>query len=46
MPKKKLVVDRNKFEGIVKGLLQAKPMKREDVKVSKKKPQRLIPPQK
>jgi hypothetical protein len=45
MAKKSLKVDRNKFEGIVKSLLQAKPMKREDVKVSKKKPGKLIPPQ-
>jgi hypothetical protein len=43
--RKKLLVDRNKFERIVKSLLRAKPMKREDVKISKKKPQRLIPPQ-
>lgn len=41
-----LKVDRGKFEGIVKSLLNAPPTKREDVKISKKKPQRLIPPQK
>jgi hypothetical protein len=28
------------------GDLQSKPMKREDVKVSKRKPEKLIPPQK
>jgi hypothetical protein len=42
---KSLKVDRKKFEGIVKNLLQSKPMKREDVKVSKRKPEKLIPPQ-
>jgi hypothetical protein len=31
---------------IVKSLLQSDPVKREDVKVSKKKPEKLIPPQK
>jgi hypothetical protein len=41
-----LKVDRKKFEGIVKNLLHSKPMKREDVKVSKAKPEKLIPPQK
>jgi|ERR1700693_3877755 len=46
MPKKSLKVDRKKFEGIVKNLLQADPVKREDVKVSKRKPGKLIPPQK
>jgi hypothetical protein len=46
MPKKKLLVDRAQFEGIVKNLLHSKPLKREDVKVSKKKPEKLIPPQK
>jgi hypothetical protein len=46
MPKKSLKVDRKKFEGIVQNLLQSKPMKREDVKVSKTKPEKLIPPQK
>jgi len=45
MPKKSLKVDRKKFEGIVRNLLQAKPVKREDVKVSKRKPEKLIPPQ-
>jgi hypothetical protein len=44
--KKKLLVDRKKFEGIVKQMLETDPLKREDVKVSKKKPQKLIPPQK
>ena len=46
MPRKSLKVDRKKFEGIVKNLLQAKPMKRENVKVSKEKPEKLIPAQK
>jgi hypothetical protein len=46
MAKKSLKVDREKFEGIVKNLLWAKPVKRQDVKVSKKKPEKLIPPQK
>lgn len=46
MPKKSLKVDRKKFEGIVKNLLQADPVKREDVKISKRKPGKLIPPQK
>jgi hypothetical protein len=44
--KKSLQVDREKFEGIVKSLLQSKPLKRENVKVSKRKPEKLIPPQK
>jgi hypothetical protein len=43
---KNLKVDRAQFEGIVKGLLNTKPLKRENVKVSKKKPQKLIPPHK
>ena len=46
MAKKSLKVDRQKFEGIVKNLLNTKPVKREDVKVSKRKPEKLIPPQK
>jgi hypothetical protein len=46
MTKKSLKVDRDKFEGIVKRLLQSKPLKRENVKVSKRKPEKLIPPQK
>ena len=46
MPKKSLKVARDQFEGIVKSLLQSKPLKREDVKVTKKKPEKLIPPQK
>jgi hypothetical protein len=46
MTKKSLKVDRDKFEGIVKSLLQSKPLKRENVKVSKRKPEKLIPPQK
>jgi hypothetical protein len=46
MAKKSLVVDRQKFEGIVQSLLQSKPVKRAKVKVAKKKPAKLIPPQK
>ena len=46
MPKKSLKVDRKKFEGIVKNLLQGKPLKRSRVKVAKRKPEKLIPPQK
>ena len=46
MAKKSLKVDRKKFEGIVQRLLDTKPVKREDVKVSKRKPEKLIPPQK
>ena len=46
MAKKSLKVDRKKFEGIVQRLLDTKPVKRQDVKVSKKKPEKLIPPQK
>jgi hypothetical protein len=42
---KSLKVDRKKFEGIVKNLLDSPPVKREDVKVSKKKPGKLLPPQ-
>ena len=45
MTKKSLKVDRKKFEGIVQSLLNTKPVKREDVKVSKRKPEKLIPPQ-
>jgi hypothetical protein len=41
-----LKVDREKFEGIVKNLLVTPPTKREDVKVAKKKPAKLIPPEK
>jgi hypothetical protein len=43
---KDLKVDRKKFEGIVKNLLDSKPTKRENVKVGKKKPGKLIPPPK
>ncbi|MGD0506424.1 MAG: hypothetical protein ABSA27_01420 [Terriglobales bacterium] len=46
MQKKTLKVNRKQFEGIVKNLLQSKPLKRKDVKVSKRKPEKLIPPQK
>ena len=44
--KKTLIVDRKKFEGIVKNLLQSKPVKRDDVKPAKKKPHKVIPPEK
>lgn len=44
--KKSLKVDRQQFEGIVKKLIQAEPVKREDVKIAKKKPEKLIPPPK
>ena len=44
MKKKSLKVDREKFEGIVQRLIHTEPTKREDVKVSKKKPAKLIPP--
>jgi hypothetical protein len=37
-----LKVHRKKFGGIVTNLLQSKPMKREDVRVSKRKPEKLI----
>jgi len=40
--KKTLKVDRKQFEGIVKNLLQSPHVKREDVRVSKKKPGKLI----
>lgn len=46
MPKKSLKVDREKFEAIVKRLLDTKRVKREDVKTDKKKPPKLIEPQK
>jgi hypothetical protein len=46
MTKKTLEVDRKQLEGIVRNLLQSKPLKRDKVKVSKSKPPQLIPPQK
>ena len=46
MARNKLLVDRQKFEGIVQNLLQSKPMKRAKVKIAKKKPAKLIPTQK
>jgi hypothetical protein len=47
MPKKSLKVDRKKFEGIVKNLLDTKPVKREDVKIrNRKNREKLIPPTK
>jgi hypothetical protein len=45
MAKKSLKVDRKKFEGIVRNLLDSPPLKREKVKVAKKKPEKLFPPQ-
>jgi hypothetical protein len=45
-PKKSLKVDRKKFEGIVKRLLEAEPVKREEVKAAKRKPHKIIPPAK
>jgi hypothetical protein len=44
--KKSLKVDRKKFEGIVRNLLDTKPLKREKVKVAKTKPEKLFPPEK
>jgi hypothetical protein len=41
----RLRVNRAQFEGIVKRLIHSDPLKREDVKVGKKKPGKLIPPQ-
>ena len=46
MAKKSLKVDRKRFEGIVQNLLHTKPLKRSKVKVSKRKPEKLFPPQK
>jgi len=46
MAKKSLKVDRKWFEGIVQNLLHTKPLKRSKVKVSKRKPEKLFPPQK
>jgi hypothetical protein len=46
MPKKTLTVDRNRFEGIVKNLLDSPPLKRAKVKTAKKKPEKLFPPEK
>jgi len=43
---KDLKVARKQFERIAKDLLQSKPVKRGNVKVSKRKPEKLIPPQK
>jgi hypothetical protein len=40
---KTLKVDRKQFEGIVKSLINSAPLKREDVKVGKKKPHKVIP---
>jgi len=43
--KKSLKVDRTKFEGIVKNLLNTAPVKRENVKVKNpKNREKLIPP--
>jgi hypothetical protein len=41
-----LKVDRAKFEGIIQNLLNTKPLTRSKVKVSKRKPENLIPSQK
>lgn len=42
---KSLKVDREKFEGVVRNLLQTKPVKRDDVKVKNpKNREKLIPP--
>jgi hypothetical protein len=46
MAEKSLKVDRKKFEGIVKNLLETPHTKRDEVKPDKKKPEKLIPPQK
>lgn len=46
MTEKSLKVDRAKFEGIVKSLLKTPHTKRKNVKPDKKKPAKLIPPQK
>ena len=45
MAKKSLKVNREKFEGIVKNLLNTKPVKRENVKIKNpKNREKLIPP--
>ncbi len=46
MDKKSLKIDRKKFEGIVKNLLDTKPVKREDVKIESQNHEKLIPPSK
>jgi hypothetical protein len=46
MTKKTLKVDREKFEGIVQRLLNAKPLKRDKVRIDKRKPEKLFPPEK
>jgi len=46
VPRKSLKVDRKKFEGLVQNLLHSKPVKREKVKIAKRKPEKLIPPRK
>jgi hypothetical protein len=43
--KKSLKVDRKQFEGIVRQLIHSAPLKRSKVKVSKRKPEKLFPPQ-
>ena len=46
MARKSLKVNRKKFEGIVKNLLDTKPVKRENVKIKNpKNREQLIPPQ-
>jgi len=45
MRKKSLKVDRKGHDRTLTNLLQAKPLKRSKVKVSKRKPEKLFPPQ-
>jgi hypothetical protein len=44
MMEKSLKVDRKKFEGIVKSLLNTPHVKRDEVRPDKKKSEKLIPP--
>ena len=46
MPEQTLRVDPDKFEGSSKACFNLKPLKRENLKVSKRKPEKLILPQK
>jgi hypothetical protein len=43
--KKPLQIDEKQLTSVVSRLLNTPPLKREDVKVAKKKPAKLIPPQ-
>ncbi len=43
--KPSLKVEERKLTGVLSRLLNTPPLKRQDVKVGKKKPQKLIPPQ-